>query len=874
MSKESEPSMLSKPSSRKRKKLGEMLVQAGLIQPETLEKALALQKDQNKKIGQLLMDMGFVDGIAFAVALSEQLNLPFVRLKDREISASTLEKVPQKIVEKYSLIPIETSQGKLVVATANPLEPSATDDLQFVTQMPIQFVVSPLDEIEAAIEKFYPTPDIEPDIEKDLESGFLTPGNMEIVQVREQEDRKDKDLLNLAGLPPVVRFTNSVIAGAIRMRASDIHIEPQEKHLVIRFRVDGMMRETMRTGRHVHASLVSRIKVISGLDISVRRRPQDGKAQVNFGGEKFDLRTSTIPTSYGEKVTIRILRPATTSNSIDDLGFSGPDLQTLMEVISRPQGIMLVTGPTGSGKSTTLYACLGQLNRPSVNIVTVEDPVEFDIEGINQVQINAKAGITFATGLRSILRQDPDIVMVGEIRDKETASVAFQAAQTGHLVLSTLHTNDAPSAITRLLDLDVDAFQVSDALLAVVAQRLVRRVHEACKVPDPLDPQIRKRIAAVLEDSQGDSFWKGAGCANCLESGYFGRIGIYEVLFVTPTLKRMIVPDVSAQTIQEAAEKEGFRSLTRDGLQKACQGLTTIEEVLRVAPPSMAPGALPEVVPPSAEFPAPGVTEPEAGAAASALAVPTSDETADRVRTILVVDDSEETLDYLQHVLESGQYTVYRAENGQEALRIVETTPPGLIVTDYRMPGMDGMALIRALKSKETSRRIPIIMLTATDDVEAEVEIIDAGADDYLTKPVHAERLLARVGRFFKKRKKIIIVDDNRVQLQLLQRMLGGKDFAVVTTESGQEATKRIPEEKPDLIITDLYMPGMDGMALIREIKSDESTRHIPVIVLTAEDEVQSEIEIFDAGADDYLTKPVNAKRLVSRVNRLLKEDR
>jgi len=332
--------------------------------------------------------------------------------------------------------------------------------------MAIDIGISPHKDILEAIERYYP----KRDLEADLDSGPRIGEGLEVIPSVKKEEKEVQDLLKLTELPPVVRFTNSIIADAINLKASDIHIEPQKASVIIRYRIDGIMREIMKTDKHVHASLVSRIKITSNMDISIRRKPQDGKAQVRYRDKSYDLRVSIIPTSYGEKIAIRILDPRGAALHIDDLGLSEKPLRDLEKSIERPQGIILVTGPTGSGKSTTLYACLNKLNTPDVNIITVEDPIEFDIQGINQVQINPKAGITFAAGLRSILRQDPDIVMVGEIRDNETASIAFQAAQTGHLVFSTLHTNDAPSAITRLLDLGVEPFLISASLTAIIGK--------------------------------------------------------------------------------------------------------------------------------------------------------------------------------------------------------------------------------------------------------------------------------------------------------------------------------------------------------------------------------------------------------------------
>ena len=387
----------------KRKKLGELLLQANLIDQKTLENALEIQKTQKKKIGQILMDMGVTDDEMIAKALASQLKIPFLRLNDVQIPKEVIDLVPQDMAENYLLLPVKVVKKQLVIAMANPLEFYALDDLRFITQMSIFVTVAPQGDILSAIQKFYPRRSLDRDLGPDM--GFSE--NIEIVGQAKEKEHNVQDLLNLTELPPVVRFTNTVLADAIKMKASDIHIEPQKDNVVIRYRVDGIMREIMQIDKQIHLSLVSRIKIISNMDISIRRKPQDGRAQVKVGDSRFDLRVSTLPASYGEKVTIRILNPNAGGMGIAELGFSEKDLRHFTEAIARPQGIILVTGPTGSGKSSTLYTALKRLNTSKVNIVTVEDPVEFDIAGINQVQINPKAGVTFADGLRSILKTGP-----------------------------------------------------------------------------------------------------------------------------------------------------------------------------------------------------------------------------------------------------------------------------------------------------------------------------------------------------------------------------------------------------------------------------------------------------------------------------------
>jgi type IV pilus assembly protein PilB len=740
-------------------KLGDILVASGLLTETDLQNALEAQKIQEKYLGEILISMGLVNDKQIGRALSKQLNLHFVNLENTQVSEEAIDLVPVEIAVKYRLIPIRKNNNNLVVAMSNPLEYDAVQDLRFLTECRISLVVASISDVMKCLEKYYPKIDISKEItdKDDLET------TIELVQIKDEEDPLIQDLQNQAGLAPVIRFANSVIADAIRSNASDIHIEPQKisahkKKTVIRCRIDGVMRDTLKADINIHPALVSRIKIISGMDISERRVPQDGKAQVNYGNESFDLRVSTIPTTYGEKVTMRILNPATARMNPEDLGLTHGDLKKVLESLERPQGIILVTGPTGSGKSSSLYAFLNRLNKPEVNIITVEDPVEFDVSGINQVQINTKAGITFARGLRAILRQDPDIVMMGEIRDSESARIAFQAAQTGHLVLSTLHTNDAPSAITRLMDLGIGHFQISDALVAVIGQRLVRRIHTDCKVKDELDPELMERIAPFLSETRIPTFYKGSGCQECSHTGYSGRMGLYEILMVTPSLKALINPNINGAIIKEEATKEGFKSLIHDGIQKAGKGITSLSEVFRVAPPDIlaeresiavrqAAGLAAQTADPQdltrgkvsihKEYPA-FVREERAEFSGNNI-------------KIVVAEDDVTTQMILCDALESQGYQIITADNGKQALEIILGKNPDLVVTDYMMPEMDGLQLIQALKARETTKDIPILMLTSMGELDSEILVMKAGADHFLPKPINRQRFLIRVENLAKR---------------------------------------------------------------------------------------------------------------------------
>lgn len=572
---------IQKQSVRWHKRLGAYLLAAGLVDDETLSRALEIQRSQSPpktRIGKLLIEMGMTDDVNIAKTLASQLNIDFLHLKNLKIQNNVLHTIPASIATASSIIPISKTDKRLVVAMANPLEQYVIDDLRFITQLDIGIAVAPESEVLAAIEKYY-TNNLDTGINEDTDiDAFL-----EVIEDDKSQEEED-DIQNLIGLTeqaPVVKFTNHIIANAIKLKASDIHIEPRYADTMVRYRVDGIMREILQASKKSHFSVVARVKIISNMDISIRRKPQDGRTRIKFGNKEYDLRISTIPTSYGEKVTIRILDPDGADLHIDDLGFPERDLPVFKDQVHRPQGIILVTGPTGSGKSTTLYACLNELNTPEVNIITVEDPVEYDIAGVNQVQINIKAGITFASGLRSILRQDPDIVMVGEIRDKETASIAFQASQTGHLVLSTLHTNDAPSAVIRLVDMGIEPYIISAGLNCVLGQRLVRKLCPKCRIPDPKSSELVRRYNSFLPEGIKPIFWTSRGCDDCHSIGYKGRLGVFEILKVSRAIQEALASKETMLSVRRVAESEGFRMLAYDGLQKAISGITSHRELVR-----------------------------------------------------------------------------------------------------------------------------------------------------------------------------------------------------------------------------------------------------------------------------------------------------
>ena len=719
--------------------MGEILLKAGIIDRHTLGEALEVQRVQKRRLGQILVDMGATDYVVIARALAIQLKIPYGRLHNLKIAKEVLELVSPKLAENYLVIPLRKKGKSLQVAMADPLDLNALNDLRFFTKLDIEVAVAPQGDILDAIQTNYP----QLDLKRNLESSLEAVGNIEIIKGKREDAKETQDILSLMEQAPIVRFLNSTLADAIKQRASDVHIEPDKLFILVRYRVDGTLRDVMRADKNIHAGVVSRIKIMSSLDITIKRKPQDGKAQLRYADKTYDLRVSTLPTSYGEKVTIRILDPATAALNPEDLGFLDKDLKNVLQAIHRPQGIILVTGPTGSGKSSTLYACLNKLKSPEINIITVEDPIEFDVAGINQVQINPAAGITFAAGLRSILRQDPDVIMVGEIRDAETAVTAVQAAQTGHMVLSTLHTNDAPSAVIRLMDLGIDPFLVSEALIAVVGQRLVRKICPHCKTPETVAPEQMEAIRPYISKVELATFWKGIGCEKCKFTGYSGRMGLFEVLMISPSIRKRISSHLSSADFKEEAQAQGFQTMTMDGISKAVEGLTTIDEVFRVAPPE----TMGHVIGPAGETGAHGDDDSEKAYAAEPMPVLTSAEP----KRILIVDQNETIRKLLSAELEAEGYLVATAEDGLQALQMIFNDKPNLIISGLMLPKIDGLTLIKELKSQLDTRFIPIIIFTKKDEMESEVEVIEAGADDYLVRPVAPKRLLAKVKRLLNK---------------------------------------------------------------------------------------------------------------------------
>ncbi len=555
----------------RRIRLGQILVEAGLITQEQLRQALDEQRTTGERIGHVIRGMGLASPEGIAAALAQQQDIEFIRINQLTSDEAVLSHVSETLARRYQVIPVRVENRTLVLGMVDPLDLIAIDDLRRLTGMDIEPAIIISDDFQRAIAQ-YPTLD-----------GTLSDMIGEIETRAGPDDAEPTERLRaVAQEAPVIRLANLVILQAVRQGASDIHVEPQERLLRVRYRVDGVLSGVMTPPKHVHAALVSRLKIMASINIAERRVPQDGRIQLKVDNRDITLRVSTVPTTWGEKVVMRILDKESTLVGVERLGLQPTDRQRFDRIIAKPHGIVLLTGPTGSGKTTSLYAILNRLNKPDVNIITIEDPVEYQVPGISQVQVNPKAGLTFAGGLRSFLRQDPDIIMVGEIRDEETGRIAIQAALTGHLVLSTLHTNDAPSAVTRLVDMGIESFLVASSTIGVIAQRLVRVLCEKCREPYTPARELLDRLGFPYT-AEPPTFYRPKGCQFCHQSGYKGRVGIFEVMAVDGALRDLIAKNASSTQIRDVAVTMGMRVLQEDGLAKVAAGVTSLEEVFRVA---------------------------------------------------------------------------------------------------------------------------------------------------------------------------------------------------------------------------------------------------------------------------------------------------
>ncbi len=557
-----------------RLRLGELLKDMGLVTDEQIEAALARQKETRKRLGQLLVEENIVNQVDLSKALAKKFGVSFLDLSEVTIDAAAAGYMDEKLARRYAAVPVRfLDDDSLVVAMVDPQNLQAIEDLRIITGFDIHPAIASEEDVFTAIARTYRD---RPDVDQAMDELDLGGDEAEVADISDIRDATEE--------APIVKLVNSVIAEAVSDNASDIHFEPRAKELMVRFRIDGVLHEFMSIPRRMQGGVISRLKIMAELDIAERRVPQDGRIGLVVGGKPIDMRVATLPTVYGEKIVMRLLDKSNVMLRLEDLGFSEKSLKRFQSSFTKPYGAILVTGPTGSGKSTTLYAALNILNSSEKNIITVEDPVEYRLNGINQVQVNTRAGMTFAAALRSILRSDPDIVMIGEIRDRETALIAVESALTGHLVLSTLHTNDAPGALSRLTEMGVEPFLTASAVDCVLAQRLARRLCTHCKEPYRPTREMLCKAGFPPEVCERDDviLYHAKGCPRCNGTGYKGRLGLYEVMIVSDAVRRLTVERKSADEISRVAVAEGMMPLRDDGIDKVVQGLTSMEEIARV----------------------------------------------------------------------------------------------------------------------------------------------------------------------------------------------------------------------------------------------------------------------------------------------------
>src|SRR5437016_2833552 len=725
----------------------------GVLTPELLVE-LRTKAQAGQTLWETLVAQKIVSDEQILTALSTRFRLKLADVK--EVDHSVKEKVPEQLARRYHILPLRVTDSFLEIATANPFDLDAEKALAFATAREIRMQLLAPSKINEKLDEVYRP-------EKTLDKMFQKmEGSPELVQLVEEVGPEEIAVSEeQASQRPIVRLVDLIISEAILARSSDIHIEPEEGGVAVRYRIDGVLRQQMKIPRQAGLPLISRIKIMSSLDIADRLRPQDGRARVAVNGQPIDLRVSTLPAALGEKVVIRILDSRATVKTLDSLGLNPDEVESLRRLLENHEGILLVTGPTGSGKTTTLYSCINQIKSEGVNIVTVEDPVEYRMQGIVQVQVQEKAGLTFASALRSILRQDPNVVLVGEIRDRETAQIAVQASLTGHLVLSTLHTNDAANAVTRLVDIGVEAYKIAAALRGVVAQRLMRKLCPTCKeVWMETPPERLKRWIPT-----GTPLYRAAGCPDCAMTGYRSRFSILEVLTMNAELERRIAAGEPADRIAEAARRGGMKGLWDSGLAHVTRGESTLDELTRVVdiPSAEVPEPLPTHGGRRSSGGGPGsriASDPPATLTApAATAEPLAHfdllEEGPTLRgsgphgvaavKVLLVDDEDSLRKVMRDLLERDGYAVSEARDGVQALDQIDRVGPDIIVLDLNLPGLDGYGVLSHLRSRPATASIPVIVLTAKGDEDNEVRVFELGADDFLTKPFRARALSARL---------------------------------------------------------------------------------------------------------------------------------
>ncbi|MBC7789432.1 MAG: Flp pilus assembly complex ATPase component TadA [Anaerolineae bacterium] len=696
---------------------------------------------------------GLISDDKILATLSAKFNMRIANLDS--VSAQSRDLVPEQLARKYRIVPLSATETVLEIAASNPNDLDAERAIAFATGRTLKMQLAAPSRLTQRIDELYRPENV---VERILEG---VNADYEIESMDASANAAELDLsADSVSERPITRLVDFILAEGITTRASDIHIETEENEVTIRYRIDGVLRQVMAFPRAIGVPLVSRIKIMSGLDIADRLRPQDGRARVAINQMPVDLRISTLPAAHGEKIVIRILDSRGMVLSLERMGLHPEELERINELLQSREGFILVTGPTGSGKTTTLYSALKSIQARGVNIITVEDPVEYRIAGIVQVQVHEKANLTFATALRSILRQDPDVVLVGEIRDRDTASIAVQASLTGHLVLSTLHTIDAASSITRLSDIGVDAYKIAAALKGIIAQRLLRRLCQACR--EPATDEIPERLRQWLPE--GSLHYRPVGCVECATTGYRGRVAVVEILMVSRDVERRISAGEPSERIAEAARANGMKSLWDSGIGHVLIGNTSLDEVLRVLDIPIDRRAAPDKPASVTKAPARKLISPEVDALPKLAPRPTGqafelienlvpgETPAEGFPSVLLVEDEEPLRRVLRDVLEREGFTILEAANGAHALAEIDRSAPDLVVLDLNLPDIDGYEVLRRLRARPGTATTRVLVLTARGDEESEVKVFEAGADDYLTKPFRARALTARIRALVQRR--------------------------------------------------------------------------------------------------------------------------
>jgi type IV pilus assembly protein PilB len=757
------------------------LVRAGLLSSDVARAAQAATTGGTDVSSlEWLVQNNVVAEDELAQELASRLRLPYVNLAALSLDASVTNLVREELATRYKVIPLRAPDDTLVVATANPLDREALRAIEFATRRRVRPAVATVTGVRDALRHAYHLDQAL----NDYLQGVPDEGDVPVTEL-DDEQTDLQSLMRETQLPPVIKLSNLILLEGLRAGASDVHVETGVSEVRVRYRIDGVLEESFRLPKWVQDPLIARFKVMSKLDITERRVPQDGRIRLRYRDSMIDLRVSSLPTQFGEKLTMRILDPNAAPGGLDGFGLSPRDLRCIRQTIARPEGMVLVTGPTGSGKTTSLYGMIAEIISPTRNIVTIENPIEYQLRGVNQVEINEKQGLTFAGTLRSILRQDPDVILVGEIRDAETAEIALRAAQTGHLVLSTLHTNDSVSTITRLIDLGIEPYMLASSLHLIMAQRLVRRVCDRCAAPEEPDPAALR----ALRIDANQRFRRGSGCRACRKSGYTGRMAVFEVMPISRRIASLIESKTSETDLLGRAIEEGMRPLAEDAVSKVCAGLTTLEELRRVVDiaeeEKLCPGCHRAVqesfsvcphcatllqvsctscgtrlkkewqVCPYCGTPVKeAVTTTVGPVVAETVPSPASfPASGPRQFRALVVDDEADFRRLLTLTLERSGLgiSVVAAASGEEALEWTEADPPDLILLDLMMPGMAGFEVCERLRENVRTAFIPILMLTALDDPGNRARGFLAGTDDYIGKPFDRVELVARVRRLLQR---------------------------------------------------------------------------------------------------------------------------